>query len=46
VQAKDIIEQEVNRPGDMWRELKSQTGDISKAVGTGLLTSLTIYEHH
>jgi hypothetical protein len=33
VQAKDIIEQEVNRPGDMWRELKSQAGDISKAVG-------------
>ena len=33
MQAKDIIEQEVNRPGDMWRELKSQAGDISKAVG-------------
>lgn len=33
MQVKDIIEQEVNRPGDMWRELKSQAGDISKAVG-------------
>jgi hypothetical protein len=33
VQVKDIIEQEVNRPGDMWRELRNQAGDISKAVG-------------
>jgi hypothetical protein len=33
VQVKDIIEQEVNQPGDLLRELKKQTGDISKAVG-------------
>jgi hypothetical protein len=33
VQVKDIIEQEVNQPGDMWRELRNQAGDISKAVG-------------
>ena len=33
MQAKDIIEQEVNQPGDMWRELRNQAGDISKAVG-------------
>jgi hypothetical protein len=33
VQVKDIIEQEVNRPGDIWRQLKNQAGDISKAVG-------------
>ena len=33
MQVKDIIEQEVNRPGDMWRELRNQAGDISKAVG-------------
>ena len=33
MQVKDIIEQEVNQPGDLLRELKKQTGDISKAVG-------------
>lgn len=33
MQVKDIIEQEVNQPGDLVRELKKQTGDISKAVG-------------
>lgn len=33
MQVKDIIEQEVNQPGDVWRELKSQVGHVSKAVG-------------
>ena len=33
MQVKDIIEQEVNQPGDVWRELKNQVGDVSKAVG-------------
>ena len=33
MQVKDIIEQEVNQPGDIWRQLKNQAGDISKAVG-------------
>ena len=33
MQVKDIIEQEVNQPGDVWRELKNQVGHVSKAVG-------------
>lgn len=33
MQVKDIIEQEVNKPGDVWRELKNQVGHVSKAVG-------------
>lgn len=33
MQVKDIIEQEVNQPGDVWRELKNQVGHVSSAVG-------------
>ena len=33
MQVKDIIEQEVNQPGDVWRELKNQVGHVSNAVG-------------
>tara|TARA_R110000868_G_scaffold18096_17_gene78578 strand:- start:183 stop:314 length:132 start_codon:yes stop_codon:yes gene_type:complete len=43
VQVKDIIEQEVNQPGDVWRELKNQVGHVSKAVGISIKIG---YEHH
>ena len=33
MQVKDIIEQEVNQPGDVWRELKRQVFHVSNAVG-------------
>lgn len=33
MQVKDIIEQEVNKPGDVWRELKTQIFHVSNAVG-------------
>ena len=33
MQVKDIIEQEGNQPGDVWRELKNQVGHVSNAVG-------------
>ena len=33
MQVKDIIEQEVNQPGDVWREPKRQVFHVSNAVG-------------